>query len=74
MVPFSVLGAGVMDEDYTKYSQDRIQSRQLDTLIGLAKGMVADNKISQAEAEFLQDWLLQNYAVTEHPIIRETIS
>ena len=58
-------------EDYIKYSQDRIQSRQLDTLIGLAKGLVADNKITQAEAEFLQDWLLQNYAVTEHPIITE---
>ena len=58
-------------EDYIKYSQDRIQSRQLDTLIGLAKGLVADNKINQAEAEFLQDWLLQNYAVTEHPVITE---
>lgn len=60
-----------MDDDYSKYSQDRLQGRQLDTLIGLAKGLVADNKINQAKAEFLQDWLMQNHAVAEHPIISE---
>jgi len=53
---------------FTKYNRKDIQDRQIDTLIGLSKGITADGKVVQAEAEFLQGWLIQNSA-SENPII-----
>ena len=32
----------------------------MDTLIGLSKGIAADSKVDQPEAEFLRTWLIQN--------------
>ena len=54
--------------DFTKFNRKNIQDRQIDTLIGLSKGITADGKINQAEAEFLQTWLVQN-TQSENPII-----
>ena len=54
--------------DFTKFNRKNIQDRQIDTLIGLSKGITADGKINQAEAEFLQTWLVQNNQ-SENPII-----
>src|SRR5690606_13165451 len=34
---------------FTKYNKKSIQDRQIDTLIGLSKGLTADGKINQAE-------------------------
>jgi NAD-dependent DNA ligase len=48
----------------------RIADRQIDELIGLARGLVADGQIVQAEVEFLQKWLAANMAVTDVPVIR----
>lgn len=42
------------------YQSSRIADRQIDTLIGMAKGILADGKINQAEAEFLLSWFMQN--------------
>ncbi|WP_297809475.1 BRCT domain-containing protein [uncultured Methylophaga sp.] len=53
---------------FTKFNRNKIQDRQVDTLIGLSKGITADGKVDQAEAEFLQSWLVQNYH-TDNPII-----
>ncbi|EGR2759448.1 BRCT domain-containing protein [Vibrio parahaemolyticus] len=53
---------------FNKYNQRDIQDRQIDTLIGLSKGLIADGKIVQAEVEFLLSWLVQNQH-SEHPII-----
>jgi len=55
-------------ELFTKYNRSGIQDRQIDTLIGLSKGIIADGNINQAEAEFLYSWLIQN-ATTQNPII-----
>lgn len=38
---------------FTKYNKKNIQDRQIDTLIGLSKGLIADGSINQAEANFL---------------------
>ena len=54
--------------DFTKFNRKNIQDRQIDTLIGLSKGITADGKVDQAEAEFLQTWLVQN-SQSENPII-----
>lgn len=53
---------------FTKYNRKNIQDRQIDTLIGLGKGITADGRVDQAEAEFLQTWLVQN-CQSQNPII-----
>ncbi|WCP12542.1 hypothetical protein sphantq_00942 [Sphingobium sp. AntQ-1] len=51
--------------------QDRITSRQIDELVGLARGIAADGKINQAEVEFLQKWLAANMTISDQPLIRK---
>lgn len=55
-------------EIFTKYNRKDVQDRQVDTLIGLSKGIAANGEVDQAEAEFLQTWLVQN-SQSENPII-----
>ena len=50
--------------------QDRITSRQIDELVGLARGIVADGAVTQGEVEFLQKWLAANMAISDQPLIR----
>lgn len=60
-----------MDESIlVKFSDDRISSRQIDELIGLARGLVADGVINQMEVEFLRKWLVANGAISDQPVIR----
>lgn len=54
--------------DFTKLNRKNIQDRKIDTLIGLSKGISANGEVDQAEAEFLQTWLVQN-SQSENPII-----
>lgn len=49
---------------------DRISSRQIDELIGIARGMAADGALNQAEVEFLQKWLAANLGISDQPLIR----
>jgi NAD-dependent DNA ligase len=58
------------DEFYNEVGGDRITSRQIDELIGIARGLVADNKINQMEVEFLQKWLAANHHISDQPVIR----
>ena len=53
---------------FTKFNRKNIQDRQIDTLIGLSKGITADGVVDQSEAEFLQSWLIQN-SHSQSPII-----
>lgn len=54
---------------FTQFNRKNIQDRQIDTLIGLSKGVLADGNINQAEAEFLMGWLVQNRQASDNPII-----
>jgi NAD-dependent DNA ligase len=54
---------------YNRVGGERIASRQIDELIGLARGLVADGKISQAEVEFLQKWLAANVEISNQPLL-----
>lgn len=54
---------------HVRFGNDRIESRQIDELIGLARGLIADGIINHQEVEFLQKWLVANGAVTGQPII-----
>lgn len=49
---------------------DRLASRQIDELIGLANGIAADGSLNQSEAEFLQKWLAANSEISGQPLIR----
>ncbi|MEJ2060631.1 MAG: BRCT domain-containing protein [Gammaproteobacteria bacterium] len=54
---------------FTRFNRKNIQDRQIDTLIGLSKGIMADGRVDQAEAEFLLSWLIQNRQASDNPII-----
>ena len=54
---------------FLKFNRKSIDDRQVDTLIGISKGLLADGKVNQAEAEFLQTWLIQSRQATDNPVI-----
>lgn len=58
------------DDFYNRVGGDRITSRQIDELIGIARGLVADNAINPTEVEFLQKWLAANAVISDQPVIR----
>lgn len=57
------------EQFYNRVGTDRITSRQIDELVGLARGVAADGAINQAEVEFLQKWLA-NVSISNQPMIR----
>lgn len=60
-----------MDESLlVTFNNGRISSRQIDELVGLARGLIADGTVNQREVEFLQKWLVANGSVSDQPIIR----
>lgn len=59
-----------MDEQtIRRVSKDRLETRQVDELIGLARGLIADETINQKEIEFLQKWLAANSGVAAQPLM-----
>jgi NAD-dependent DNA ligase len=54
---------------FTKFNRKAIDDRQVDTLIGLSKGLLADGRIDSSEAEVLRTWLAQNRRISNHPVI-----
>lgn len=52
----------------------RLDDRQMDELLGLARGLSADGVINQAEAEYLQKWLVACADVRENPLVRPLLS
>lgn len=59
---------------FSKFNQNSIDDRQVDTLIGLSKGLIADGKINQLEAEVLLTWLIQNSLNTKNPLIHNLLN
>lgn len=60
-----------MDDEFkNRVGGDRIASRQIDELIGIARGVAADGALNQKEVEFLQKWLAASEVVSNHPVIR----
>lgn len=56
------------EEVYNRFGHERISSRQVDELIGLARGVCADGLLNQAEVEFIEKWLAANVSVTDNPL------
>ncbi|TGX52891.1 NAD-dependent DNA ligase [Sphingomonas gei] len=55
---------------HNKLGGDRITSRQIDELIGIARGVAADGQLNQTEVEFLQKWLAANVDISDQPVVR----
>ena len=55
---------------YNRLGGDRLSSRQIDELIGIARGIAADGALNQAELEFLQKWLAANSCISDQPVVR----
>lgn len=57
------------EELYNRFGHERISERQIDELIGIARGLCADNLLNDTEVEFLERWLAANVGITGHPIV-----
>jgi NAD-dependent DNA ligase len=51
------------------FNRARLDDRQINELVGLSRGLIADGMINQAEVEYLQKWLAANVGVTGNPMI-----
>ena len=51
------------------FRKRHIGDRQVSELIGLAHAMIADGRIDQTEAEYLQKWLVSNQAASSNPVV-----
>ena len=60
--------------EYTRFNGDRLNERQVNELIGIARGLVADDHLNDLEIEYLHKWLAANESVTNNPIIATLIT
>ncbi len=51
------------------YNRGRLDDRQVNELLGIANGIIADGVVNQAEAEFLRNWLAANVAAHDNPLV-----
>ena len=59
-------------DEFMRFNKKPVQDRQIDTLIGLAKGITADGIVNQAEAEFLHEWLVLNrFTIQDNSIFQD---
>jgi NAD-dependent DNA ligase len=59
---------------FTRFNRKSIDDRQIDTLIGVSKGLLADGKVDPSEAEFLRSWLIQSRSASSHPVISNLLA
>lgn len=52
-----------------QFMKSDIADRQTTQLIGMAQGLIADDKLNDAEIHFLHKWLVANDAVHRNPLI-----
>lgn len=57
------------DAYFNKINGPRLQVRQVDELIGLAKGIAADGILANSELDFLVRWLVANREITRDPLV-----
>lgn len=58
---------------FTQFNRKRVNDRDIDTLIGLCKGLAADRSISTDEANYLCSWLVQSKARSDNPLIENLL-
>jgi len=50
---------------------DPLGDRHIDELVGLAKGIAADGKVTHDEVEFLEKWLCAHLSITDNDAVRK---
>jgi hypothetical protein len=56
------------EEFYNAVGGPRVSARQPDEMIGLARGLVADGGLNDAEIGSLHTWLAANVGISDQPI------
>lgn len=56
-------------KDTLRYNRARLTDRQIDKLIGLAKGITADHVVNEEEAKFLRKWLIANKSIKNDSLL-----
>ena len=56
------------------YNRARLDDRQISELLGIAHGLIADGHVNQAEAEYLQKWLVSNCSSNSNPILNNLLT
>lgn len=51
-----------------KFLNHEISTKQTNEMIGLARGLIADGHLNDAEIEFLHRWLVASSTIRSHPI------
>lgn len=65
---------GYLDSDYQPprgINQQRVQERTIDEFIGICKGLLADERLSDKDVEFLRHWLFCNESFFVYGFERE---
>ena len=63
------------NDPYLIFNRTDVADRQVDTLIGLCRGITADGVVNQEEAEFLQHWLAANeISIQSSPVTATLLS
>lgn len=59
---------------FARFNRKKIDNRQVDTLIGLCKGVVADGVVNQDEADALRTWLIHARSVIDNPMVANLLT
>jgi hypothetical protein len=54
---------------YNRLNRERLEVRQVDELIGLAKGLTADGQLVDSELDYLVRWLVANRQIVSDPLV-----
>jgi len=53
------------------YSRKRLNDRAIDELIGMSRGIIADQRVNQKEAVFLKSWMEANVSYCEDNLVNQ---
>jgi len=57
------------DHLHNVFNNERISTRQIDELVGIARGLCADGVLNDTEIEFLQKWLAVSADLSGQPVV-----
>lgn len=53
------------------WNKQRLDDRSIDEMLGICKGLIADNKVNHQEAIFLQDWMQANMPCCQDQMVNK---
>lgn len=55
--------------EFTKFNNARLNDRQVTELIGIARGLIADGYLADAEILYLRKWLAASETINQNPLL-----